>query len=134
MNSRQTNQRYFGGIIAATFVLVAGSLGISWLGNNTDTPRMLLGVLSVVPIAALLSMFWVHWRYLRELDEYLRQLHVQALLFAAAITLGVGTGWGYLEIAIDVPALAVYWLNPLYWIVYSVAVVFLSARDAADRT
>jgi hypothetical protein len=133
MSSKQATTRYYGGLMVAVAVLVGSSLVIAWLDDNAGLPKEMLAALAVVPIAALLSMFWVHWRYLRQLDEYLRQLHVKAVLVATAITLGTGTGWGYLESAADAPALPVFWLNPLFWVVYAIVYVFFSGKDRVPR-
>jgi hypothetical protein len=130
MNNRQASRRYMGLLVPLTLLFLACCLGLSWLDRNTDTSNVILAVLALLPIAALLSMFWVQWRYMRDLDEYLRQVHVKALLFGAAVALGVGTGWGFLELFVDAPALPVYWLNPLFWVAYSTGVVALSLRDA----
>jgi len=131
MTSQHPMRRYLGGLILATLVLLVSSLAISWLEDKTAASREILAGLSLIPVAALLSMFWVHWRYLRGLDEYLRHLHAKALVVGTALTLGTGTAWGYLERALDAPALPVFWLNPLFWIAYAAAVVLFSHRDNA---
>ncbi len=132
MEPNRAARRYFSLLLPVMLVFLAASLAIDWLDDNMSPPRELLAVLALVPIAALLSMFWVQWRYILDLDEYLRQLHVKAVLLAAALSLGLGTGWGYLERAIEVPPLDVYWLNPVFWVAYALAVTAFTAREAVS--
>ena len=118
--------------IPAMFVFLGGSVGLTWLDNGTETPNAVLAVLAIVPIVALLSMFWLHWRFLQDIDEFLRQIQIKALLFGAAIALGFGTAWGYFEMYIGAPAISVFWLNPLFWAAYALGVVFFSRTDGAS--
>lgn len=127
----RATRRYYGALLPVTAVFLASSFGIAWLDTNTDAPATLLAALTLLPVAALFAMFWVQWRYIRALDEYLRHLHTKALLVGAAVALGIATGWGLFEAITDAPALWVFWLNPLFWIAYAVAVVGFSLRDNA---
>ena len=96
-------------------------MGLAWLDKNASLPGALFVALTIIPIAALLSMFWLHWRFLQEIDEYLRQIQINALLCGAAVALAIATGWGYLEKYSDLAALPVFWLNPVFWVAYGIA-------------
>lgn len=134
MDQGRATRRYYSVFAPVMIMFLAGSFGIAWLEDNTATPNWMLAGLAMIPIAALLSMFWLHWRYVRDVDEYLRQIHVKALLFSAAVALGIGTGWGYLEFYLEAPALPVFWLNPLFWTVYGIAVMAFSLRDGVSQS
>ena len=124
----RATRRYYLVLVPVMAIFLGGGLAIDWL-RDMETPGEILAALALVPIAALLSTFWLQWRFIRDLDEYLQLLHVKALLIGAALALGVGTGWGFFEAIAGVPALWVFWLNPLFWVTYSLAVVFFSVRD-----
>lgn len=126
--------RYVSGMVGASGLVLAGSFGVSWFSDASGLPSWVPIVASAVPVGALLAMFWIQARYVLGLDEYVRLVHGKALLVATAATLGSATAWGYLEIAAGLAALPVYWLNPLFWIIYAIMVSALSWRDAASRS
>ena len=129
MDVKPATRRYLGLLVPTMLLFVGASYGLAWLDRSTEASKGTLAALAVVPIAALLSTFWIQWRFMRDLDEYLRQIHVKALLFGAAVALGIGTGWGYLEAYVDAPALWVFWLNPIFWIAYAIGVVAISLKE-----
>ena len=47
---------------------------------------------------------------------------------AAAVVL-TATVWGYLEAYADAPDLPMFWLNPLYWVAYSLGVLVTTKRE-----
>ena len=132
MDVKPATQRYMRLFIPTMLLFLLASLGLAWLDRTTQTGNLVLAALAIVPIAALLSMFWLHWHYLRDLDEFLRQIQVKGLLFGAAVALGIATGWGYLESYADAPALSVFWLNPIFWMAYAVGVVGFSRREGVS--
>ena len=134
MDVKPATQRYMRFFIPTMLLFLLSSLGLAWLDRTTELENLVLAALAMIPIAALLSMFWLHWRYLRDLDEFLRQIQVKGLLFGAAVALGIATGWGYLESYADAPALSVFWLNPIFWVAYAVGVVgFTRAAGVSFR-
>ena len=131
MTQEQANRRYLSVLIPATMVFVAASYGIKLADNAAVLPPWVLYAAAIVPIAALLGMFWAHWRYMREIDEFLRSIQVKAAFAGLVIVLTIASAWGYLEFYAEVAPLSIYWLNPLYWIVYSIAVVIFTLRSGA---
>ena len=131
MTQEQANRRYLSVLIPATIVFVAASYGIKLADNAAVLPPWVLYAAAIVPIAALLGMFWAHWRYMREIDEFLRSIQVKAAFAGLVIVLTIASAWGYLEFYAEVAPLSIYWLNPLYWIVYSIAVVIFTLRSGA---
>lgn len=114
-------------------IFMAGSLGLAWLDTNSDLPGTVLIALTIIPIMALLSMFWIHWRFMREIDEYLRLIQVKALLSGTAVVMVIATGWGYLESYVDTPALPIFWLNPIFWAAYGAGAGYFTYRDRGAR-
>lgn len=132
MSEKKATQRYFQAFIPAMVIFLGGSLGLAWLNENSSVAAPTLIGLAIVPILASLSMFWLHWRFLNEIDEFLRQIQTNALLFGAAIVMAVATAWGYCEAYLDAPSFPMFWLNPLFWIAYALAVSIQTYRNKAD--
>jgi len=131
MTNEKASRRYFGFLIPAVIVFVAASYAIKSADNAGLLPSAALYMAAIVPIGALLGMFWAHWRYMREIDEFLRSIQVKAAFAGLVTMLTIASGWGYLEFYADVAPLSVYWLNPLYWIAYSIAAVGFTLRSGA---
>ena len=132
MSTKQATSRYFWVFVPAMLIFLASSLGLKWLETNSSVSAPVFIGLAIVPIVALLSMFWLHWRHIQEIDEYLRLVQIKALLFGAAIAMSVATGWGYLENYADVPAMPMFWLNPIFWIAYAVAGAFNAKSEGGS--
>lgn len=128
MNVKEASRRYHMAFIPAMVLFLGGSLGLVWLDSNTGLPGEILVALTAVPIMALLSMFWIHWRYMQDIDEFLREIQIRGVMAGAAVALAVGTAWGYLEMYVDAPPISVFWINPLFWVAYAVATVIFTRR------
>ena len=132
MTNAQATRRYFSVLIPAVIVFVATSYAIKVADEAALLPQAALYTAAIVPIAVILSTFWAHWRYMGEIDEFLRSIQVKATFGGLMVVMTIATGWGYLEMYADAPSLSIYWLNPLYWIAYSIAAVLLSSRYGAQ--
>src|SRR5216684_4811818 len=66
-------------------------------------PKWALGLVAVVTGAPIAALFWQMGRLLRETDEYMRKIQVDALLSGGAITLSVAVIWSFLELYQVVP-------------------------------
>ncbi|HEU4651955.1 MAG TPA: hypothetical protein VFS49_11140 [Croceibacterium sp.] len=72
-------------------------------------------VLAIVAGSGVLVWIWALSRYLVELDdEYLRMLQVRGMLVATAVTLGITSVWGLVELFTTVPRLPVFFVYPLW--------------------
>jgi hypothetical protein len=128
MNVKQATARYYKVLVPAMILFLGSSLGLAWIDKNVDVPGVALVALAAVPIVALLSMFWIHWRFMNEIDEFLRQIQVKALLAGAALVLAIATGWGYLESYADAPTMPIFWLNPIFWTAYGLSAIYFTKR------
>lgn len=129
MTNEKATRRYLGTLIPAALAFIGASLALKLMENAGLLPLPAVYALSVIPVALMLFMFWAHWRYMNEIDEFLRSIQAKGGFAGLVVVLTVATGWGWLELAADAPALSIFWLNPLYWLVYSVAVLWLTPRD-----
>jgi len=131
MTNEKATRRYLGTIIPAAIAFIAASLALKLMDNAGMLAVEALYALSIVPVGLMLGMFWAQWRYLNQIDEYLRSIQVKGGFAGLVVVLTVATGWGWLELAAEAPPLSMFWLNPLYWIVYSIAVMWFRPRDEA---
>ena len=130
MTNQQATRRYYTVLIPGMVAFLGLSFGLKVAENSDLFPAAALYAGALLPIALMLGMFWAHWRYMNEIDEFLRSIQVKATFAAIAVVLTVATGWGFLELFAEVPALPIYYLNPLFWVAFAVAHVILSAREA----
>ncbi len=129
MTAEQATYRYFKIFIPAILVYATGSLGLTWAEGNTPIPPFALYLLAMVPIAAMLAIFWAHWRFATEVDEFMRLIQIKATLFGVVCIMVVASGWGTLELLADAPKLPIFWLMPLFWVAHSAATAILSKKE-----
>ncbi len=129
MTHKQARRRFTAVLAVSMAAFLLASLGLAWADKNLQLPFFAPWLLVVVPVVALLVPLWAQWRYLGDIDEYLRSLELKAIFAGLVIVLVAASGWGYAELYIDVPHIEMYWLNPLYWIAYSIASTTLFYRE-----
>lgn len=129
MTTKQATRRYFIIFIPAMIVYLGGTFGIKWITDHTNWPSVILYGVVAIPIIAALSMFWAHWRYINDVDEFLRMIQIKAMFFALATVMSIATGWGILEAYIGVPRLEILWLNPIFWASYGLSAALITKRE-----
>lgn len=128
MTTERATARYFKVLIPAIIIYMAASLGMNWIDDTLQIPRLALYAMAAPAVIALLAMFWAHWRLMNELDEFLRMIQVKAVLFGLATILVVASGWGWLELYAGVPYLPVFWLTPIFCVAYGIAAIVITKR------
>ena len=81
MTVEQATRRYFEVFIPSMIGYLAGSVGTVWAAEHLNLPPFALYVLASIPIFAMLAVFWGHWRFINEIDEFLRTIQIKAVLF-----------------------------------------------------
>jgi hypothetical protein len=61
-------------------------------------PKWLVGAAAILTASPIAIVFWVLGRFLKETDEYMRQVQTQAILTGGAITLSLAVAWSFLEL------------------------------------
>ena len=130
MTYQNARRRFLITIAISMTVFLLASIALGWAAKSAFLPNYVLWILVLVPVLALLAPLRAQWRYLGELDEYLRNLEVRAIFASLAVLLILASGWGYVELYLDAPSLPLYWLNPVYWVAYSVGSMFVAMREA----
>jgi hypothetical protein len=128
MTNEQATRRYFSVLIPGGILFLGLSYGLKLVGNAGLLPEAVLGGAALVPAALLVGMFWAHWRYINEIDEFLRSIQIKAAFVGLTVVMTIATAWGYVELYVEGPALSIYWLNPIYWLTYGVAAVTITRR------
>ena len=131
MSNEQATRRYLGVLIPAAILFIAVSIALRLADNAGLLPAAALYAVSIVPVGLMLGMFWAHWRYMNEIDEFLRSIQVKGAFAGLIVVMTIATGWGWLELYAEAPRLSIFWLNPLYWIVYSIATLAFTPREDA---
>ncbi len=129
MTNEQATRRYFMIFVPSMIAYAAGLLSTQWGAVHMGLQPTALYALAAVPIAAILSIFWAHWRFIKEIDEFLRMIQIKAILFAMSCVMVAASGWGTLEILADAPKFKVFWLLPMFWVSFAASAVFLTKRD-----
>lgn len=129
MTAEQATFRYFKIFIPAMLVYAAGSMTTTWMADHMQLSPLALYGLALIPVVAVIFAFWAHWRFVIEVDEFLRLIQVKAILFGIASVLVLASGWGTLEMLADAPKLQVFWLLPIFWISYSAAATIISKKE-----
>ncbi|QTD57948.1 hypothetical protein [Parasphingorhabdus cellanae] len=129
MTTEKATYRYFKILIPAMLIYLAGSIGTTWAADNVSLPPPALYALACVPVVSIFFVFFAHWRFAVEVDEFMRLIQIKATLFGVACVMTVSSGWGTFEMLIDAPKLQVFWLLPIFWISHSVAVALISKRE-----
>ena len=128
MTEQSPMRRFRITVILSAGIYVATSFALAWAQDNSALSPLSLFMLSILPVLALLKVFQAYWNLVRQLDEYLRLLHTRSILMASAAILLIITVWGYLEISTDVPRLPIYYLLPVFMIVFAISIRFFKSR------
>lgn len=100
-----------------------------WSHDNMGLAKAIYYALVITPIIAICAMAWAHWRFITELDEYMRMIQIKGLLFGLLCMLAVATGWGMIEMLLRLPALPVFWLVPIFWLGFSISIGVIKAKE-----
>lgn len=129
MTCERATRRFFEVFIPSMAGYMAGTLGTVWAQDHLNLPPIALYGLAAIPVAAILGIFWAHWRFVTEIDEFLRTIQIKALLFALVCLMVTASAWGTLENLADAPSLDVFWLVPIFWSCYGLAALVITRRD-----
>ena len=99
----------FGGSMLAYMLILIGS--VSWLGAN-ETGPLVRGIVALLPVIPGLFALWAVLVFYRSLDEFKQRLLAEAMIISALL-LGFGSfAYGFLEGALDLPAIPTIWIFP----------------------
>lgn len=134
MTHKQAHRRYMKLSAALMVLYLLGTYGLSLAENHTNIPRFVFYGLTGFPIGAILGWMWGLWRYVNEIDEFLRAIQIKAIMYGLAIVMGVSTGWGLLEFYAEVPRLPIFYVVPMFGGAYGIAHIIISKREGGVCT
>jgi threonine dehydrogenase-like Zn-dependent dehydrogenase len=116
---------HFGGAMAAyTVVLMLSVVALDRYELSVPAAAA-VALAPVVPVLYALHAFIVAFR---EADEFHRRVISEAIIWAAGLVGFVSFAWGFLEVAIEVPAIPYIWVLPALIGTYGVAQCILYWR------
>ncbi len=110
--TKAAHKRYlvhFGGAMVVYSLVVFASV---WAINGLDLAGWQAGALSLMPMLPALYALHAFVVRFRAVDEFLRRVESEALLWAAGIVGFTSFGYGFLELSIDAPQISVIWVLP----------------------
>jgi hypothetical protein len=131
MSYKQANRRFTSTIAVSMAVFLGACLALTWANKFTDTPKPLLWFACILPVVALLTPVWAQWRFINEIDEYLRSIQLKAIFLGLAALLLLASAWGFVEMYVGAPPVSMFWLNPVYWVAYSIGATYLMWREGS---
>ncbi|KKB08532.1 hypothetical protein VE25_18655 [Devosia geojensis] len=127
-----SNRRFVTVTAVSMAIFLLFSLVLRWAEETDAVSTPLLWIGSILPIAALLTPLWALWRYLWEIDEYLRSIQLKAIFFGLTVLLLLASAWGYFELFVDAAGIPMFWLNPIYWAAYSIGALYFSRLEGRE--
>ena len=121
-------KRYFvqmGGSILGYMLVLFGSVYILRSGDHGPAAR---GILAISPVIPSLFGLYAVLTFYRAIDELQQRIMAEAML-AASLLVGFGTfAWGFLEGAMDLPAIPTIWIFPALIGTYGLMTLFMQWR------
>jgi hypothetical protein len=98
--------------LAAVYALV--------VGRRAGWPEPAMLAVSMVPAVTVALQFLAAYRKIAAEDEFVRALTAKRMIFAAAVSLTLATGWSVGELA-GLPHLPAWIVYPLFWGMFGLA-------------
>lgn len=127
-SEKRAARRYFKVFVPAMVIYLIGVLGISWAEEKSYLPQSAVYALTLIPVFAIFAWMWAQWRYVKELDEYLRKLQTEAMMIGLMIVTAIASGWGLMELMTDVPRIPIFFAGPGFYLIYGIAYAVLAKR------
>ena len=124
------NRRYLRRFAPTMIAYVVAVFAVSFAVRAWRPEGLPLVVLAVIPALPILALLWVFGAYLaEETDEFVRQRHATAMLFATGVLLAVATVGGFLQIYCVLGKLDLFWGFPLWCVAWGLTQCALFLRD-----
>ncbi len=127
MNRNQVQKRYY-----KEFALAMGSYVIllilaTSLLERLELSRILQIILAVVPIVPVIFVIVVILRSLRDSDELIQRIQLQAVVFSAITTGLITFTYGFIE-NIGFPSFPTIWILPMTFALWSLSLGYFNRR------
>jgi hypothetical protein len=116
---QQANKRYRAlfspAMLFYAIALLGGQFWLNDSGPNNLVVRTLAGLATGIP---LIVAIWALLRFVRETDEFNRQMNLQALAIAGGVTASLAAAIGFLQMYDVVRMFPAYWFVVVYFLAY----------------
>ena len=117
---------HFGGAM----LVYAGTIFASvWAINALEVTGWRAAALSLTPMVPALYALYAFVVRFRTVDEFLRRVESEALLWGAGIVGFLSFGYGFLEGSINAPQISMIWVLPALIVTYGAIYGFLMWRS-----
>lgn len=134
MTEKQASRRYFKIFIPAMIIYVVWVYWIQKLEELFSLSNIVLSTISLIPVSAMLFIFWGHWRFINEIDEFMKSVQIKALLFGLASILVYSTTWWMFENLANAPAFKLASIMPIFALSYSISVIYMNICEHKNNT
>lgn len=131
MSTKTAKQRYFRAFIPAMIGYVATVFLVSWAEDMSWASDPIKVVMSLIPAGFVFWWMWAQIRYIREVDEFIRRVQIESVLWGVIGIMAFSTAWGLMEFTGVVPAIPIFFAMPGFYLFYGLAAVVLSKRYGA---
>jgi len=87
--------------------------------------------LVIIPAIGVFGWIYAQMRFVKECDEYIRKMQIEAILYGVCALMCVATVWGLLEFYTNVPKLPIFFALPGFYLFYGLAGAYLGWKNKA---
>lgn len=113
--------------MVAYIVILVLSVHALKTGHFSPAIRVLIAIAPAIPVAALIVALV---RFLRGIDEFQRQIHLEGFAISAGITAALGLTYGFLE-SVGFPRVSAFWAFVSIDVFWGLSVVVITLRNKA---
>ena len=127
MNQRQVVKRYYKEFALSMSSYVIVLIASTWALNNIELAKAIQVVVVLVPVVPILFVIAAILRALRDSDELIRRIQLQAVVFSAITTGLVTFTYGFLE-NIGFPHFPTSWILPIMFMLWGRSLGYFHQR------
>lgn len=131
MTNKNAMKRYLQVFIPSMIGYLVSLFSISAFIDKSAPATAYNYVLPLIPAACVFLWMWSSARHILEVDEFVRHLHIKAVLCGLVILMVFTTAWGLLEFYTPIPDIPIFYAMPLFFGFYGVASAVIGKRNNA---
>lgn len=131
MSPKLAQKRYFKLFIPSMLFYVFGLAVASSEAIFKYLPEGSIYVLALIPALGVFGWIYAHMRLIRETDEFIRKVQIEAILYGLCGIMCASTAWGLLEFYTEVPKLPIFFALPGFYFFYGIAAIVLGWKNGA---
>lgn len=129
MTRSSAAKRYLRRFIPTMLLYVVLVLATSFSFRQLHLTGPVAWAVAIAPALPILAMIAIMGLYLKEeVDEFQRNVLIEAILWGFGLTMALTTVWGFLEFHAEAPALPSFWVFPIFCGAMGLAQVLVARR------